>query len=141
MFDNENISIILTDKDRNVCASYRSVLEKEHDMHVVAEAEDIVSTVLLLSGIRADVIVIDADLVELSGDHQLSRCIIGMPDVKVLVVSFHSDSRFVIRMLHAGASGYMLKDHAYEELAPAIRTIISNKTYISPGIAGISKDE
>jgi len=129
------------DKDKNVCKSYRSVLEKERDMNVVAEAEDIASTVHLLSGLKPDVIVIDSDLVDLNGNHQLSQCIIGMPDVKVLVASFHSDSRFVIRMLHAGASGYMLKNCAYEELAPAIRTIVSNKTYISPGIAGISKDE
>jgi len=141
MFDKRNIKIILTDKDKNVCKSYRSVLEKERDMNVVAEAEDIVSTVHLLSGLKPDVIVIDSGLVNLYGNHQLSRCIVGMPDVKVLVVSFHSDSRFVIRMLHAGASGYMLKDCAYEELALAIRTIVSNKTYISPGIAGISKEE
>jgi len=141
MFAKKTINIVLADTDKNVRNCFRSVLGKELDMNVVAEAEDIASTVHLLSELKPDVIVIDSDLVDLTGNHQLSQCIIGMPDVKVLVVSFHSDSRFVIRMLHAGASGYMLKDCAYEELAPAIRTIISNKTYISPGIAGISKEE
>jgi len=141
MTTERTIHIILTDKDENVCKSYRSVLKKERDMKVVAEAEDIASTVHLLSGLKPDVIVIDSGLVDLNGKNQLLQCIIGISDVKMLVTSFHSDSRFVIRMLHAGASGYMLKDCAYEELAQAIRTIVSNKTYISPGIAGISKDE
>ena len=56
-------------------------------------------------------------------------------------MSLYSDSRYVLRALNAGASGYMLKDRAYEELAKAISVIASNKTYISPGIAGIVKEE
>ena len=58
----------------------------------------------------------------------------------MLVVSFYSDNRFVLRMLYAGASGYMLEDYAYEELALAIRTVVSNHMYVSPGIAGIVKE-
>jgi DNA-binding NarL/FixJ family response regulator len=44
-------------------------------------------------------------------------------------------------MFHAGATGYMLKDHAFEELARAIRTLVSNRVYVSPGIAGIVKNQ
>ena len=138
LYMQKKISILLVDTDKNVCSSYCSVLEKERDMNVVAKAKDIESANQALKKLKPDIIVIDANLVDLNGNHQLSQCIIGIPDVRVLVVSFHSDSRFVIRMLHAGASGYMLKDRAGEELAQAIHTIVSNKTYISPGIAGIA---
>ena len=64
-----------------------------------------------------------------------------LPNVKIITMSLYSDSRYVLRALDAGASGYLLKDRAYKELAKAIRAIVSNKTYISPGIAGIVKEE
>jgi DNA-binding NarL/FixJ family response regulator len=49
----------------------------------------------------------------------------------------HSDSRFVTRMLQAGAQGYLLKDCAFEELALAIDTIVSDGVYLSPGVTGV----
>ena len=57
-------------------------------------------------------------------------------DVKVVVLSMHSDKRFISRALMAGAQGYMLKDCAAEELIRAIRAVIANQIYLSPTIAG-----
>jgi len=57
--------------------------------------------------------------------------------IKVIALSVHSDKRFVIEMLNAGASGYLLKDCAFEELANAIRTVRSNRSYLSPAITDI----
>jgi DNA-binding NarL/FixJ family response regulator len=140
MHAKEKINVLLIDTDRNVCSGYRSVLEKERDMDVVAEATDLESANQASEMFKPDVIVLDENLVDFNGNQQLSHWIFGMQDVKVLVASFHSDSRFVIRMLHAGASGYMLKNCAYEELASAVRTVMANRTYISPGIAGIIRE-
>ena len=53
----------------------------------------------------------------------------------------HSDRRFVAEMLKVGASGYLLKDCAFKELSGAIRAVAANKTYLSPGIAGIVVDD
>ncbi len=58
-----------------------------------------------------------------------------MPGVKVVALSMHSDRRFVLGMLEAGAIGYLLKDCAFEELATAIRTVNANERYISPQVA------
>ena len=58
------------------------------------------------------------------------------PDVKVLVASTDNDSRLALRVLEAGAHGYLLVDHAVEELERAIGTLLRNRTYLSPGIAG-----
>jgi DNA-binding NarL/FixJ family response regulator len=60
---------------------------------------------------------------------------------KILVISMHNDSRFALRMIEAGASGYMLEDRAVEELANAVKTIMSGRTYLSPGIAGMARDD
>jgi len=54
-----------------------------------------------------------------------------------VALSMHSDKRFVSEMLKAGASAYLLKDCAFEELITAIRTIMKGKIYLSPGIAGV----
>ncbi len=57
------------------------------------------------------------------------------PTVKVIALSMHSDRKFVREMLSAGASGYLLKDSAFEELGTALATVINNQTYLSPKIA------
>jgi DNA-binding NarL/FixJ family response regulator len=58
------------------------------------------------------------------------------PQIKVIALSMHSDRRYVIRMLQAGASGYVIKDSAFEELSRAISTTINGQTYLSPEITG-----
>jgi DNA-binding NarL/FixJ family response regulator len=59
------------------------------------------------------------------------------PDVRVIALSMHSDSLFVMNMLKSGAMGYLLKDCALEELVKAIRTVMRKQTYISPGISDL----
>ena len=136
-----DIKILLTDKDENTRKILRSILEKEQDMDVIAEVRDYKTTKQFMSEFKPDVVVLDYAMKNMNGLESIQQTITVLPGVKVLVVSIHSDSRFVVRILHAGASGYLLKDRAYEELSNAIRTVVSDKTYISPGIAGISMEE
>jgi DNA-binding NarL/FixJ family response regulator len=60
-----------------------------------------------------------------------------MPHVKIIALSMHSDRRFVLGMLEAGASGYLLKDCAFDELAQAVRNVSAGHTYLSPKIADV----
>ncbi|GAI90606.1 unnamed protein product, partial [marine sediment metagenome] len=60
-----------------------------------------------------------------------------LPSVKILALSMHTDQRFIEGMLRAGATGYLPKDCASEELVRAIRTVLSNQTYLSPSIADV----
>ena len=57
---------------------------------------------------------------------------------KILAVSSQRDSGLVLRMIHAGAAGYLITERAPEEMAPAIRTVTSGRIYLSPGIAGLT---
>ncbi len=59
-------------------------------------------------------------------------------DSKILAVSGHRDSRLVLRMIHAGANGFLIMDRASEELAAAIKTVAAGGIYLSPGIAGLA---
>ena len=59
---------------------------------------------------------------------------------KILAVSSQRDSRLVLRMIHSGAIGYLIMERASEELAAAIKTIASGGTYLSPGIAGLTRE-
>ena len=137
---NNKIKVVLVDTQVNVRDCFRNVIEKERDIQVVAEVQDVALYIQHADILKPEVFVLNMNFSSINIYHTISYIIASIPDTKVLVVSFYSDSRFVLRMLYAGASGYMLKDYAYEELALAIRTVVSDKTYISPGIAGIVKE-
>ena len=132
--------ISLIEKNVDVISCFRSIIEKEKDMVVVSEEKDVVIALQQAITLKSDVIVLDMSLLDMGKNGLLSKIIASMPDVKVIVESMYSDSRFVIRMLHMGAKGYMLKDCCDTELVTAIRTVVANRMYFSPGIAGITKD-
>jgi DNA-binding NarL/FixJ family response regulator len=70
-----------------------------------------------------------------------TQIIESLPDTKVVALSMHSDKRFVMGMLRAGASGYLLKDCASQELANAIAQVAAGKKYLSPEITGVVIDD
>jgi DNA-binding NarL/FixJ family response regulator len=74
---------------------------------------------------------------DLNGLEATRQILASNPKVKVIALSMHSAKRFVVEMLKAGSSGYLLKDCAFEELALAIHTVIANKVYVSPSINDI----
>jgi DNA-binding NarL/FixJ family response regulator len=127
-----NIRVLLGDDHRIVREGLRTLLDKEPDIEVVGEAEDGRSTVELTKNLRPHVVVMDVTMPHLNGIYATRQITEEMPGVKVLSLSMHAHPWFVERMLNAGATGYLLKDCAFEELARAIRTVFSGKTYLSP---------
>jgi DNA-binding NarL/FixJ family response regulator len=79
----------------------------------------------------------DVSMQDLNGIEATRQIIAKYPDVKVLALSMHSDKTYVAGILSAGASGYLLKDSAFDELAKAIRVVISDQFYLSSSVAGI----
>jgi two-component system response regulator NreC len=112
----------------------RTLIEKQPDMEVVAEAENGRMAVQLARKLFPNVVVMDIGMPDLNGIEATRQILANNPEVKVIALSMHSAKRFVVEMLKAGSSGYLLKDCAFEELALAIRTVIANKVYVSPGI-------
>jgi len=132
-----NIRILLADDHKIMREGLRSLLEKKPDMEVVAEADDGRKTLQFARRLRPDVVVMDVSMPDMNGMEATRRITAELSGIKVVALSIHSDRRFVAGMLSAGASGYLLKDCAFEELENAIRAAVVNRTYLSNGIAGI----
>jgi two-component system response regulator NreC len=132
-----NIKILLADDHKIVRDGLRTLIEKENGMEVVAEAEDGRSAVKQAKKLLPDIVIMDITMPDLNGIDATRAIIEEAPRVKVIALSMHSDRRFVSGMLEAGASGYLLKDSAFEELATAIRAVVANQIYLSPKIADI----
>ena len=131
------ITIIIADDHQILRQGLKTLLEKEPDMEVVAEAEDGRKTVTLVREFTPHVVIMDVNMPDLNGIEATRQILSEYPEMKVIALSMHADRRFVINMLKAGAHGYLLKDCAFEELAQAIRLVMASKTYLSPGVAEI----
>ena len=136
-----SLRILLADDHRIMREGLRSLLEKQPGMQVIAEAENGITTVQLSRKFKPDVVLMDIIMPDLNGIEATRQIVAELPDVKIIALSMHSDSKFVTEMLSVGASGYLLKDSAFEELGNALRTVVNNKTYLSPKIASlVAKD-
>jgi DNA-binding NarL/FixJ family response regulator len=129
--------VLIADDHQIVRQGLRLLLEKEPDLKVVAEAEDGRTTVRLARELQPGVIIMDVAMPGLNGIEATRQIISESPATKVIALSMYADRRFVVNMLKAGASGYLLKDCAFEELTRAIRAVLSHKTYLSPGVTDI----
>ena len=132
-----NIKILLADDHKITREGLRSLLDKQQDIDVVAEAEDGRTAVRMTGELLPDVVIMDVSMPDLNGVQATKQIAGQFPDVKIIGLSMHSDSLFVTEMLKSGASGYLLKDCAFEELAQAIRTVVAGKTYLTPSISGV----
>lgn len=127
--------ILLADDHRMMREGLRSLIIQEMDMTVVAEADNGRITVALARKHKPDVVIMDIGMPDLSGIEATRQIKSERPETGIIALSMHSDKRFIIQMLKAGASAYLLKDCAFEELATAIRSVIGGKVYLSPEIA------
>lgn len=131
------IKILLADDHKIVRDGLRALIEKEPDMAVVAEACDGRTTVRKAKELMPHIIIIDISMPDLNGIEAARQIMSNTPNTKIIALSMHSDRRFVMNMLEAGAAGYLLKDSAFEELSMAIKTVLSGKPYLSPAIVGV----
>jgi len=132
-----SIRILLADDHGIVREGLRSLLEKEPDIKVVGEAEDGRKALGLVSELLPDVVIMDISMPGLNGADATRRIVHQFPTVKVIALSMHSNRIFVVDMLKAGASGYVLKECLFDELVEAIRIVAAGDKYLSPKVAGV----
>jgi len=135
-----SIRIVLADDHAIVRDGLRSLLEQQADMRVVAEAADGLEAVRVTGDTQPDVVIMDASMPSLNGIEATRRISEQYPNVRVICLSIHNESQFVSAMLEAGASGYLLKDCAFEELVQAIRIVMGGRVYISPSVGRVVAD-
>ena len=132
-----SIRILLADDHKITREGLVSLISKQQDMEVVGEAENGREAVGLAKDLRPDVVIMDVSMPGLNGIEATKQILSEDENVKVIALSMHSDNLFVSEMLKSGASGYMLKDCAFEELDRAIREVVGGNTYLSPTISWV----
>jgi DNA-binding NarL/FixJ family response regulator len=128
--------IVLVDDHRLFRACLKSMLNKE-DFQVVGEADDGRDGLRLIAKLKPQAVITDISMGGRNGIEFTRQIHRGFPDVKVLIVSMHNESRFIMESFAAGASGYLLKDSGFEEVSNALKVVLAGRKYIGPDVAEI----
>ncbi len=129
--------IVLADNHQIMRECLKALFAREPDMQVVGEAGNGRKALGLVRELIPDVVVMDVKMPDFNGIEAVRRIHSELPQVKVIALSVHADRRSLKNMLKAGACVCLLKDCAFEELAQAIRLVMSNRIYLSPGLADL----
>ena len=128
------ISVLLADDQVLVRDGFRALIDREPDMHVVAEAADGVEAIDLAQRHRPDVVLMDIRMPKLDGLAATRRLTAAADGPRVLVLTTFDGDEWVYDALHAGASGFLLKDVRATQLTDAIRTVAAGEALLAPSI-------
>jgi two-component system, NarL family, response regulator NreC len=136
-----SIRIVLADDHTVMRSGLRLLLERQPNLQVVGEAADGTEAVALAGEQKPDVVVMDIAMPHLNGVEATRQIVTRSPDTAVVILSMHSDESYVIRSLKAGARAYLLKDSAEADLIAAIHAITEGKSFFSPGVRRLLKED
>jgi DNA-binding NarL/FixJ family response regulator len=129
--------VVLADDHRILREGLAALMSREPDLDLVATAEDGPGMLRQVRTHMPDVLVTDLSMPGLNGIDAVQRLRAELPQVQVLCLSVHDEDRLVLAMIEAGASGYVLKDGSFDELALALRQVMLGRIYISPALSGV----
>jgi DNA-binding NarL/FixJ family response regulator len=129
------IRVLIADDHTIVRQGLVGILKASPDMEVVAEAADGSEAVEKSLKTKPDVVVLDVSMPRLSGIEAARRIHEALPAARILVLTMHDDEEYILKMVRAGASGYLLKDGAASELLAGIRNLKAGKTHYGPHAA------
>jgi two-component system response regulator NreC len=136
-----SIRILLADDHTVMRSGLRLLLERQQNLQVVGEAADGREAVELAASEKPDVVVMDIAMPHLNGVEAARQIVNRSPHIAVAILSMHSDESYVIRSLKAGARAYLLKDSAEADLIAAIHAITEGKSFFSPAVRKILKED
>ena len=135
------IRILLADDHQLMRSGLRLLIEQQPGLTVVGEAGDGREVVSVAKSLKPDVIVMDIGMPNLNGieaTHQITQI---HPEIAVVILSMHSDEGYVLRVLKAGAKGYLLKDSAEADLIKAVHAVAGGKSFFSPAVSKVLLDD
>jgi DNA-binding NarL/FixJ family response regulator len=127
--------ILLADDHGIVRKGLRYLLERQPDMEVVGEAKDGREAVRLSEELDPAIVIMDIAMPFLNGIDATAQIVKRDPKIGVIILSMHSDESYLVRVLTAGAKGYLLKDVAEMDLVRAVQTVAQGKPFFSPQIS------
>jgi len=134
-------SILLADDHTIFRDGLKALIEKQDDLKVIAQASNGKQAFQLANQLIPDLAIIDISMPELNGFEATKAILKKIPKMKIIALSMHAQRHYILEMFKAGASAYLLKDCAVDELTRAIRLVMGGQSYISPSIKSFNHSE
>jgi DNA-binding NarL/FixJ family response regulator len=135
------INIFIADDHAIIREGLKKIVAEESDMKIVGEAESAIEVREKISGLKADIILLDLNMPG-SGYFDLIKELRNLlPELYILIVTMYSEEQYAIRSIKAGANGYITKNETLNTLVTAIRSIINSGKYINPKLSQLLTDE
>lgn len=134
--DAPKLRILLVEDHEIVREGVKTMVSAQADMEVVGEAGDGRTALRLAQKLQPDIVVMDISMPDMNGLQATEKMKQCCPEVKILMLTRHTELGFLQQIIGAGASGYVLKQSASTELLGAIRTVAGGGNHLDPAIAG-----
>lgn len=129
-----NVRVLLADDHEMFLEGMKALLEQVPDIELAGTARDGLQAVQQARQLRPDIVLMDMTMPQLNGIQATAQIQAELPDVKVLVLSMHSDRNFIVESFRAGACGYVLKECTSDELCTAIGAVMKGQKYLTPEV-------
>ncbi len=132
--DSTKFSVLIADDHGVVRKGLRLLLEQYSELSVVGEAANGREAVTLAASLSPQIAVLDVAMPILNGIEAAEQILKANSQIGVILLTMHADESYVLRALHAGVKGYLLKESAEDELLPAIRSVANGRPFFSQAI-------
>jgi len=129
------IRIVIADDHEIVRAGLKQIISDDEDMEVAGEANNGENLIELVKKNDYDIVLLDLKMSGISGIDAIKYIKAIKPELPVIILSMHAEDQYAVRTIKAGASGYLTKETAGENLVNAIRKVVAGGKYISPTLA------
>lgn len=129
------IKIVIADDHEIVRAGLKQIISDDEDMEVLGESNNGENLIELVKKNDYDVVLLDLKMQGISGIDVIKHIKVIKPDLPIIVLSMHAEDQYAVRTIKAGASGYLTKETAAENLVIAVRRVVAGGKYISPTLA------
>ena len=129
------IRIVIADDHEIVRAGLKQIISDDEDMEVAGEANNGENLIELVKKNDYDIVLLDLKMSGISGIDAIKHIKAMKPELPVIILSMHAEDQYAVRTIKAGASGYLTKETAGENLVNAIRKVVAGGKYISPTLA------
>ncbi len=130
------IRVLIAEDHKTVRTGLKIIINAETDMKVIGEAGDGREAIRLAQELQPDILVMDISMPQLNGLVSAAKLKRIAPAIKILTLTRHSDKAYLQELVHAGISGYVLKQSEFDEMVRAIRVVAGGGKYLDPAISG-----